>query len=335
MACGSEGPRSVARTLAGVLLLASCWTPQHADGAWQPVADSILTSAAELQDDPVARAILDGIGPLDPATPLHAGDRLLYAIDFWWPAGHERRYLLVTAQREPGDQGALTVNEAGVVVSQLARRVAMSATLTFSWGEVMKTTLESDLRKIAIQVHDQQGEALSSSTADAAVDFLGAGFIDAIERYRELGPALDRDAFRALALESRPVAFAVSELLREDSGLRDLAMRLVDKSLAWTAIWNLGLVLQIETDEDNAEPAAWAPVPDTRAYRMPVQLSVNDRPALRAMALVVEPAGPLGIVAGVVEAAGFRASDDRFRFAARLVAAQRGAADAEPGAGGR
>ncbi|MEO6593962.1 MAG: hypothetical protein ABIP94_04340 [Planctomycetota bacterium] len=143
---------------------------------------------------------------------------------------------------------------------------------------------------------------------------IGQGFLSK-------GPDDWSERFRALV--------ALNELLvvvRKSDALSGILWEVVDAPSLWSVLGNLGARVTQLYDFDNARPAAAVSLGPTMvpAWQLPVELRVNDAPALRSLVVVTDADSPWSLCAGVVAISAAHPTDPDVTFAMRLLAARRG-----------
>ncbi len=91
-------------------------------------------------------------------------------------------------------------------------------------------------------------------------------------------------------------------------------------------LFNFGVSVAVDTQLTKSEE--WTgPLPfetDRPAYRMPVEILANDQPALLASAIVVQPAEPINLSAGIFSIVGVHPDDPEIRVRLELLAGRIG-----------
>ena len=286
------------------LMLASCWTPQHDEETWR---GRVLarSRAHDVGVDEVGARLANRVDVRKNAVP-QPGDVVVYSIDVETPSTSYRRYLRFTVEAGATD-----------------RVRAVTITQSHPGGRTRARAFRSHMLPVKIDLFDETGELLGESRTDeAAVELLAMGFAASCEAYLECGGNFDfesiDDAFEVAILDGPPI-FSIGYMLESVDTLYDLAFDLVDASLALTVLWNFGISFTIEPKYKSVERIDHDETSGRPGYRFPIQFRVNDYPALRLAATVVEPYAPIGLTAGITRIDGFRPTDDRYRFRVRLV----------------
>ncbi len=189
---------------------------------------------------------------------------------------------------------------------------------------------------VTATVTDRDGNRLGSSTSAVPRDFLVRGFGPAC---RPVAAALGRhpgiagsDAFYA-AIETRPLAEAVVSAMamlacvQRDAVLAEILWQVVQRPSWWSVVGNLGVSIVVRP-RFHATVAAAAPVaglPHEGLWRVPVELLVNDAPALDVELVVGTTRPPFVLGAGIVGAVARHPRDPSIEFSLLLLAARRGA----------
>lgn len=116
---------------------------------------------------------------------------------------------------------------------------------------------------------------------------------------------------------------AVMEVLQDNDELAPILWEVIEKPSVWSVVTQgvrLGLSMDVAKPWTTGIPEAAGP-----AFRLPVSLSVNDQPALRVSALVVESRAPITTGAGILSLVAERPDGSGTRARMRLIGARRAA----------
>lgn len=285
------GPRFGA---GAALLLAACaGTPGAIDAAPTPAN---LTA----NEFPGAASVLTGFSPCDDGE-WRAGDAVLFGLRLRRD-GELRRWLLRLEVVQP------TCDEEPRV-----------------WDIEVNGTperFESALCRLRATVCDGDGIVLGESVVSAPRDFLANGFASVCASIVAGKPTTAREmAFGVVS------AMALLETVRQDPALSPVFWAVVEKPSVWSLLGNLGVSLLVRPDFESVavRAAPDAAMPVATAFGVPVELQVNERPALLAELIVGAPHAPLGVGAGVLAAKARHPSVPGLEVELRLLAARRAA----------
>jgi len=277
-----------------------------------------------------AGAILEGFDPWDPGAGWRLGDRLLFGVALQDGATAREMYVLLEVAGRPGRAevfAKVSARKGGrVVVGSSSVTTGFTATITRGDGSVW--TVKSDPISVGVGLHDDAGDLLSSTYTSAPERFLREGFFDACERASASG-ALSADD----ETQATNALWALVASIRSTPDVEEVRRAIVDAVVdapgLLSVVGHLGVNVDVEPHLERSEPAsfAWGAEP-VSIRRFPVTVSANGSPAMALDVAVARSEGPARLSAGIVAFEGRRPSDPRRRFAVRLLAARRGAADA-------
>jgi hypothetical protein len=308
-------------SLASLVWLAACQARPVAE-----VGAEVLPGLPLAAAFPGAAAMLAGFDPPAAAAPWRAGDEVLFGLRLRRD-GRERHWLLHLRLTEPAALGR--AGEGAPLLSPLPP-VDWSMRVN---GED-RSFASARCRAIAT-VADADGHVLGRSEPLLPRDFLAGGFARACElvalRRQNLpaGQAVVGDTFyRDLDLqpfaEATVAAVALLQVVQEDDVLAPLLWEVVDKPSVWSVVSHLGARVTLRPRFHAAvlmaSPVATAPV----AWRVPLDLVVNDQEALHTELFVAPAARPLALCGGVVGAAARHPREEGREFAIVLLAARCG-----------
>lgn len=302
-------PRRHHAVAAGLLLLTACaGAPQV---TLSPGAASL--AAAEF---PGAARLLDGFSPFTFASEWVPGDTVLYGLRLRRGAT-QQRWLL-----------RLRLDEVDVDVDAAPLRWDLQVN-----GEMQR--FESVHSRVTATVADADGNVLGSSRPRMPRDFLARGFAPACEQvraYREAHPDLDTaqgfyDGVDARLLAEAVVsAMALLDTVRNDPLLSPILWQVVRRPSLLSVLGNLGVSVVVQPRFLRATQTVppIAEMPHGAVWRVPIDLLVNDSPALVAELVVGTSRPPFGVGGGILGAIARHPSDPDVEFEVLLLAARRG-----------
>jgi hypothetical protein len=199
--------------------------------------------------------------------------------------------------------------------------------------------IDYDVVRVAIELFDGDGHLLSSSEALMPELCLQYGLYEYIElsqqgrdpfaagalSYGEHGELMADDDVRR-AVSGWIAMMKLPEFLQRDSGMEQLLWKLIERPSLLSIVANRGVQMEVGLNGKDARPVPSGSVYGP-AYRVPVLLTLNNRPAVRCEIVVARGAPPLGPCNGLLAIDATHPSDPSRRIAVRLLAAQRGAPD--------
>lgn len=173
--------------------------------------------------------------------------------------------------------------------------------------------------EFAVSVFDEAGKPVRTSRARVAADLLADGvygfFAGPGPQAREGDPA---QSFR------RPirVLWKMLGIVRRNEALAPFLWKVVRKPSVGSVVLHLGVRLRIVLDR--GEPWSWG-ARDTRlaAYRLPLELALNETVALRCSIVCTETFSPFRPCAGLLAIVAERPDGSGTRLRLRLVGARR------------
>lgn len=206
-------------------------------------------------------------------------------------------------------------------------RLASKSWLTFSPDSpegvpgIARVSQEAIL--LAIHLYDAEGHRRKSAYALAPEAFLRQGlFTICASAVQALGVGEDLSAADAGAIFS--VLYGLGETVKGTPNLKQLLGRVMPRPSLWSLVVTGGVVelkalpqLKRVAVEDRPLPALPS---GATAYRLPIEVLINDEPGLTCVLTVVEPRPPLDLVGGVIAVDGARSSDPSLAFSVRVLA---------------
>lgn len=196
--------------------------------------------------------------------------------------------------------------------------------------------IEYDMVRVLVELFDSQGRPLSKSTALMPELCLQYGLYEYIEQ-----SLAGQDAFASgpVQLDASGELIAGEELrravagwiaimklpdfLQRDSGMDQLIWRIIDRPGLLSIFAYRGIQMEVGLNGKDAEPEIAGAVSGP-AYRVPVDLTLNGRRAVRCEIVVTRGDPPLGPCNGLLAMDAVHPSDPSRRMAVRLLAARRG-----------
>ena len=207
--------------------------------------------------------------------------------------------------------------------------------LTDDSGRKWKFT--SKLLLASVSTYDLDGTSVESSVSMVPETYLRHGIVDACLPHLESGApvtpiaelsdeeaeGVGRDLARAFAS-----MIAIFTTLQQNETLERILRKVVDKPSVLSVVLSGGVQVGISPGSDRAalddRDLPGIP-PGATAIRIPLDISVNDKIALRSVLTVVESRFPLSIGAGLIAIDGEHPRDPERRVSVRLLASRRGA----------
>jgi hypothetical protein len=196
--------------------------------------------------------------------------------------------------------------------------------------------IDYDLVRVKIELFDGETRRLSRSTALMPELCLQYGLLDYIEQ------SLDgRDAFAAAQLQSgedgeplaseelrRAVAgwiaiMKLPEFLQRERSMEQLIWRIIERPNLLSLLMRGRVNLDVGLSGEDARPETTAGGFEP-AYRVPVSLTINGRPAVRCEIVVTRADPPLGPCGGLLAIDATHPSDPQRKLSVRLLGARRG-----------
>lgn len=290
--------------------LASCWLL----GACQGPTQSALASPVQVDIPdgafPGAAAVLSGFDAPEPESPWRVGDQALFGLRLL-TSGQEQDWLL-----------------------HLRLAAPIGAERSIRWPlrvNGQERVYNSRPAPVELGVYDGAGRLLGSSSVLAPADFLATGFAAACDLVRVRQQAMP-DAVHGIAfyegLDVEPLAratvsaMALLRVVEDDPVLAPLLWQVLERPSLWSVLGSFGAHLVVRPRFHAA-----VELPATsfgRPWRVPLQLLVNDAPALLVDATVGPTSPPFGLVGGIVAAVARHPRDPGRTLMLRLLAARRG-----------
>lgn len=267
---------------------------------------------------PGAARLLEGFSPLVYGDEWSAGDAVLYGLRL--RRGAELQHWLLH----------LRLDEPLLPTQPLVWNLQVN-------GEAQQ--FESRLAQVTATVADKDGHVLGTTTPSMPRDFLAQGIWEACARIpRDSGALTSTDGAQvagaaAAGAEARRLAEAVVcamallDTVRGDPLLSPILWSVVEKPSIWSVISNLGVAVVVQPRFRQAREVAppLSKMPHVKAWRVPIDLFVNEVPALVAELVVGASLPPFGVGGGILGAVARHPSDPEVEFEILLLAARRGA----------
>lgn len=270
---------------------------------------SVRPAPAELTraEFPGAARLLAGFSPLTFRAEWLPGDTVLYGLRL--RRGAElQRWLL-----------CLHVEQVDVPASQRVWNLQVN-------GEPVQ--FRSGASRVLALVADEHGAVLGATHPLMPRDFLARGLAHACERVTENGDVRrgrgDGVDPRLLA-EAVVSAMALLDTVREDPLLSPILWQVVQRPSLWSVVSSLGVAIVVQPRFAQTQEVAppLDGVPHARAFRLPIDLFVNDTPALCAELTVGTALPPFGVGGGILGAVARHPTDPDVQFEVLLLAARR------------
>lgn len=244
------------------------------------------------------RSELHRIDPPTSADRIEDGDRILYGVEL--TKGGATRHWLVE----------VTVDDA-----------------EFETGRTRSGGIRRTLR-LAVRVCDGAGNEVGREMVTVSREDLVFGLFSVCRGDER--PRAEDDAtlpFGAIPPEitAKLALMNMLTVIRRSEVLFGVLWEVIDKPSFFSVVSNLGVRVSVHTQFDAAEERAPFPLAgdDLPVYELPVELRLNDVPALRTKILVTEPRSPLNLSAGILAIDAFQPSDPDARVSIRVIAARR------------
>jgi hypothetical protein len=289
----------------------------------------VTFEGAELADARFAAgaALLSGFDALEDG-PWKLGDSVLLGIGIERPGRAKELYLKITAMPK--------FPEIRLGDESLVFRDAMRVRYTphDSQADGGWVRLEYDLVPLQVELFDDSAKLIFKTISMMPEPCLRHGLIDNIELersggsfYDELPPAeagQDRIAGeRQLRLLAGWMALMrLPQFLHRES-MQGLVWDIVEKPSLLSVLRSGGVSLGLAMQAKDAELVEPPPLGAEIAYRVPLVVQVNDRPALECTLLLARATPPLGPCNGLLAIEGVNPKDSRKRLTVRLLAARR------------
>jgi hypothetical protein len=204
--------------------------------------------------------------------------------------------------------------------------------------------IDYDLVRVQVEMFDGRGQLLTSTEALMPELCLQYGLYEYVEQalagrdafapgqvvHDDHGEVLASDDLRR-AVAGWIAIMKLPEFLQRDAGMDNLIWRLIDRPSLMSIVTHRGLQMEVGLNGKDARPdpagSAYGP-----AYRVPLMLTLNGRPAVRCEIVVARGEPPLGPCNGLIAIDATHPGDPARRIAVRLLAARRGEKDRPPAA---
>ena len=297
-------------TAAAVLLIgttAGCGATKLGDAEWH-------SRVRALAQNPQATGEVGSEGLLEGE--LKTWTRTRWALEVESPSGPSRHWTMTIDGPKAIPETFHTVS----VVRTSATTVSGRPTET----ERTQATATGALLPGSITVQDDNG-SITQSPAQFALAFLDRGVIapcttdvqavPALHAHTPTTPGHSATGFDDLEQQSW-AAFAMLSLIgTRNTGVRNLLVQLAQKPSWWS--WLSGFNVDVKPVYDEAEPI----VTDYGSgWRIPIEITINEDPAIYGSVDAVEPRGALELTAGIVAARGFAPNRPEHVIRAHLAA---------------
>ncbi|MCA8964910.1 MAG: hypothetical protein H6838_11270 [Planctomycetes bacterium] len=293
----------------GLLLVSACAGAPNVNLAPGPAS---LTAA----EFPGAARLLDGFSPFTFASEWVPGDTVLYGLRL--RRGDQQQRWLLRLHLDEVDAGGAPLRWDLQVNGGLQR-------------------FESALSRVTATVADADGNVLGGSRPQMPRDFLARGFAPACEQVRayredhpeaEAGQGFYEGVDARLLAEAVVSAMALLDTVRNDPLLSPILWQVVQRPSLLSVIGNLGVSVVVQPRFLRATETVppISEMPHGAVWRVPIDLFVNDAPALVAELVVGTSLPPFGVGGGILAAIARHPSDPEVEFEVLLLAARRGAA---------
>lgn len=203
--------------------------------------------------------------------------------------------------------------------------------------------IDFDLVAVSVELFDGEARLVSKTTAMMPELCLQFGLSEYIEQslagsdpfaasaaaVSENGEMIaGNDVRRAVA--GWIAIMRIPDFLQRDRGMEQLLWRIIDRPGVLSMIANRGVQMEVGLSGQDATVVSHA-IGEASAFRVPVSLTLNGRPAVRCEILVTRGDPPLGPCNGLLALDAVHPSDPARRLAVRLLAAHRGMAETPPG----
>lgn len=277
----------------------------------RPPLDADFAAALTAAEFAGAEAMLTGIEPLAAGgdRAWRTGDEVLLGVRLD-DHGETTRWLLHLRVRDPD-----------VLSPDGSKRVQHWLAGGPGWAK----EFVSGTAAIDVILADAHGSQVGASMVEVAREILANGFVAACTQQGMDPASPDFDQ------EPRTIAYfalrSMLEIVRQDPTLRSILFRVLDKPSLLSILWHLGAKVSIHSRFADCVrlDATPSPLPAGEpAWLVPVDLEINDRPALYCHLLVGNPAPPFHLCGGILGVDATRPSDPELRFRLVLLGARRG-----------
>lgn len=283
----------------GALTLLGCAAGPPPDPGWdvRPAAAAGAATFAGYQQ------LLDGFDPATTASDMRAGDQVLYGLRLEKRGRVRTRFVLVEAL-DPQHKRYVDKLD-GVHHTLLARVRVLDADMNELGRDEVLIWRHRLVRGLARACRGETPAPGPAATPATGVQAVFAGW---------------RPTERQLAHLSLR---SMLRIVRESAVLRDVFWQVLDPPSLFSVIREFGIKVRLRSNFDRSTAvdnlAPWAGT----TYELPVELEVNDQPALRCKFFVTDPDSPLNLCAGVLAITAWHPRQPATRLQLRLLAARR------------
>lgn len=301
-----------------LLLLSTCSSPR-AQAVETAVEIDYPDLPAHVRE--TAAAVLEGFDPSETDSSWLPGDSILYGVSLATP-GESRHWLILL---ECQSSGPAENAEADV-------RMTQNTQGRLSDGRVFN--MESELFPVRVSVFDARGRLRGASVSLAPEASLKRGLFSTCELVDELDidpeeeppPDLSLNDYRK-CLEGALSVVHLFRIVAENEELAPILWEVVRRPPLLKMLFSRSISLKLSPDFQQAMAGTieWeGPLGDRACYRLPMEISLNDRSALVGHLTVVAPSQPLQLGAGIVSVRASKPGDASRRMHLQLLAARRG-----------
>jgi hypothetical protein len=318
---------------------------------------SPLVSAAKALQIPT-----DSIDPAVSTTNLNPGDSISALLTLFEKGGRRTQWLLfLQALGEASGEGAKPHGPMKLY-SNRGSKLEFVSLLKSGSLRVLGPFVESDAKKKQPKMNDETDRfvldegflALGFDQAAATIlrireskgkgtfNFKSSPFSDAeIARGRELAEKVHlTDAEERSLAGGVPALISYFDILQHASGLEDIAMRVVARPSIWSIVRHVGVTASIYFRQEQiqkgtfeqvgmsnlkalaGEPSGSAGRPEF-VYHVPLEMQLNNQPALNVTLFATAPRPPLLLCGGVVGLLAEKPGDKETYLTLRVISAKR------------
>ncbi len=202
-------------------------------------------------------------------------------------------------------------------------------------GKKRERTYEfkSDVAQTRITLFDETGAKIGEATGRFPVKLLGYGPYDGAEPMVGHADAMtDEDFLGKLpdaefdrVMRGWGSLFTFSGSLGKKGMFKQMMDDVIVKPSLLRMILHPSAGLTFGANQWPTREQAWDAGGGVRTIRVPLELTISDRPALKVELLAAEPLAPLSLCGGLIRASGYRPDDANVRVDLELLGAARGA----------
>jgi hypothetical protein len=300
--------------------------------ACQPYAASTLAfphsfEGLDSSDFPAPEKLLRGFDEREPNGHWLIGDEVLFGLNLRKGETSQNWLLKITVSELPA------VSDRGEPVEQLIWKVRVNSQLM----EFSSSAIRAD-----VVIMDEFGNELGHSRPILPGDFLRCGVAHACElvlprpsQHAE-SSATRKSAHsgkvgnfielpRRVLAEATVCVLSLLQVVREDSVLAPILWEVIERPSIWSVIANAGVSVAVFPRFLNVTTVD-APIAAeiSQAWRLPLELEVNDQPALNFSVYVADATPPFSLAGGVLGATARHPLKPELAFSLLLLSARRG-----------